>query len=198
MGLVAKAWAQMDTVRAFSYLEGNLPALISRITDLAAHTSATHTEYYEVCRRQKSPRLLCPTNSSVRPMQPDRAVWIDQTRGPSNTDKSIAKAKDSSGSFQCAGRKRHRDENLSISRNEPFALMNKRHKVIIEYDGHTQKVLEKIVRDIGICRSNIRRAKMSTMQTRFLPKTRDKTFCLVNHQLGEWENQISHKWLHQT
>lgn len=149
----------MDTVGAFSYLQASLPALISRITDLAAHTSAKHTEY--------------------------KAVRLDQTRNPSKIDKSIVKAKCSMGSIQCSGRKRREDEDLSISRNYHFTLMNKRHKVIIEYDGHTQKVLEEVVRDIGICRSNIRRAKRSTMQTRFLPKTRDKTFCLVNHQLGE-------------
>ncbi|KAJ6039681.1 uncharacterized protein N7446_005014 [Penicillium canescens] len=179
------ALSQMDTVEAFSYLQSNLPALISRITDLAAHTSAKYTEYYEACRRQKSLRLRCPTNHSVRPVQPNEVVRIDQRRNPSKFDKSIAKAKDSLDSIQCSGRKRRADEDLPIGRNEPFAPMNKRHKVIIEYDGHTQKVLEDVVRDIGICRSNIRRAKMSMMQTRFLPNILDKTLCLVNQQLGE-------------
>ncbi|OGE47221.1 hypothetical protein PENARI_c054G05866 [Penicillium arizonense] len=160
------ALAQMDTVEAFSYLQGNLPALISRITDLAAHTSAKYTEYYEACRRQKSLRLRCPTNHSVR---------IDQRRNPTKFDKSVTKAKDAMDSIQCSGRKRRADEDLPIGRNEPFAPVNKRHKVIIEYDGHTQKVLEEVVRDIGICRSNIRRAKMSMMQMRFLsPKNQDQ------------------------
>ncbi|KAJ6026385.1 hypothetical protein N7499_004238 [Penicillium canescens] len=142
------ALSQMDTVEAFSYLQSNLPALISRITDLAAHTSAKYTEYYEACRRQKSLRLRCPTNHSVRPVQPNEVVRIDQRRNPSKFDKSIAKAKDSLDSIQCSGRKRRADEDLPIGRNEPFAPMNKRHKVIIEYDGHTQKVLEDVVRDI--------------------------------------------------
>jgi hypothetical protein len=91
------------------------------------------------------------------------------------------------GPTECSGRKRRVDENLSINQNEPFALMHKRHKVTIEYDGHMQKVLEEAVQDIGICRSNIRRAKMSLIQTRFFAKPLDKTACLVNHLLEESE-----------
>ncbi|KAJ5051285.1 hypothetical protein NUH16_003066 [Penicillium rubens] len=180
------ALAQIDTGEAFAYLQVNLPALISRITDLSVHTSAKHTEYYEACRRQENPRLPCPTSGSVRPAQPNKAR-IGRRRNYFEFEKHIAKAKGSMGPLECFERKRCADEVLSIDRNEPFALVHKRHKVIIEYDGHTQKVLEEVVQDIGICRSNIRRAKMSMMQTRFFAKPLDKTSCLVNHLLGESE-----------
>lgn len=176
------ALAQMDTVEAVSYLQGTVPALISRITDLAAHTSAEYTEYYEACRRQKSFGLRCHTN---HPVQPNEAVRIEQKRDPSKFDKSMAKAKNPMELIQCSGRKRRADEDLSIDRNKPFAQVNKRHKVIIKYDGHIQKVLEEVVREIGICRSNIRRGKISVMQTRLLPKTIDRTLCLANHQVRE-------------
>jgi hypothetical protein len=180
----------MDTVEAFSYLQGTVPALISRIKDLAAHKSTNHTEYYEACHGQKPLRLRCPTNHSVRPVQPNEVVRIEQKRDPFNFDKSMAKANYSMDSIQCSGRKRRADEDLYIGRNKPFAPVNKRHKVIIEYDGHIQKVLEEVVREIGICRGNIRRANISVMQTRLFPKTVDKTLCLANHQVRELDPSL--------
>ncbi|KAJ5348571.1 uncharacterized protein N7506_001824 [Penicillium brevicompactum] len=180
----------MDTVEAFSYLQGTIPALISRMKDLAAHKFTNHTEYYEACHGQKPLRLRCPTNHSIRPVQPNEVVRIEQKRDTSNFDKTMAKAKSSVDSIQCSGRKRRVDEDLSIGRNKPFAPVNKRHKVIIEYDGHIQKVLEEVVRDIAICRGNIRRAKISVMQTRLLPKTVDKTLCLANHQMRELDPSL--------
>ncbi|KAJ6118321.1 hypothetical protein N7471_013788 [Penicillium samsonianum] len=136
MSLVLGAWSftdglgptesliQMDTVEAFYYLSFNLPALISRMTDLAAHTSAYYTEYSEAFHRQKSLRLRYPTNHSVRPVQPNEVVWIDQRRNTSKFDKSIAKAKGLMDSTQCSGRKRRAEEDLPIGRNEPFAPVN--------------------------------------------------------------------------
>lgn len=173
----------MDTVGAFAYLQVKLPALINRITGLAAHTSAKHTEYYEACRRQENSRPPCPTSSSVRPLQPSKAR-VGRRRNSSEFEKHIAKAKGSMGPTECSGRKRRADKDLAINQNEPFALMHKRQKVTIEYDGHTQKVLEEVVQDIGICRSNIRRAKISMIQTRFVAKPLDKTSCLVKSSIG--------------
>ena len=185
LGLAAMALTQMDTVGAFAYLQVNLPALISRITDLAAHTYAKHTEHCEACRRQESLKPRYTTNSFVQPIQANQVVRIGERQNPSKFENNVAKAKDPMSPIQCSGHKRHTDEELPIRRNEPFTLVNKRHKVIIDYDGHTQKVLEEVARNIGICRSNIRRAKMSMLQTRFLPRTIHKTSCLVNHRFGE-------------
>jgi hypothetical protein len=47
--------------------------------------------------------------------------------------------------------------------SDHYAFVSTRHNVIIEYDGHTQKVLGEIVRDIGITRNNIRRGRMSIL-----------------------------------
>lgn len=180
------ALASIDKVGAFAYLQVKLPALINRITDLAAHTSAKHTEYYEACHQQENSRPPCPTSGSVRPLQPSKAR-VGQRRSPSEFEKQIAKAKGSMGPTECSGRKRRADKDLSINQDKPFTLMHKRQKVTIEYDGHTQKVLEEVVQDIGNCRSNIRRARMSMIQTRFVAKPLDKASCLVNHVLEEPE-----------
>ncbi|KAJ5283361.1 hypothetical protein N7505_001341 [Penicillium chrysogenum] len=142
------ALTQMDTVEAFAYLQVNLPALISRITDLAAHTYAKHTEHCESCRRQESLKLRCTTNSFVQPIQANQVVRIGARQNPFKFENNIAKAKDSMSPIQCSGHKRQTDDELPIRRNEPFTLVNKRHKAIIEYDGHTQKVLEEVARDI--------------------------------------------------
>lgn len=192
LGVVAMNLAPMDTLGAFSYLQDNLPAWISRITDLAAHTFAKYIECRENYGRQEPLKPRRPTDSCVRSVRPYKLMPIGQ-RYETNwksaeSERTIAKAKGSMGPIQYAGRKRRPDEDLPIDWNERFAFLNKRHKVIIEYDGHTQKVLEEVVQVIGICRSNIRRAKMSMMQTCLRIKRLDAAACLVN-DLSEESDQ---------
>lgn len=158
------AMASMDALGAFSHLQSNLPAWITRVSELAAHASAKHAEYIEAYRRHTSVKPRRRKNSSVCSIHTDDLIPIAQREGPtSEALETSTTTKDVSAPAQYAGRKRGTDEAPSIDSSDRYAFVSTRHNVIIEYDGHTQKVLEEVVRDIGIARNNIRRGRMSMM-----------------------------------
>lgn len=158
----------MDALGAFTHLQTNLPAWITRVSELAAHTSARHAEYSEAYRKHSKPKSRHRKNSSVRSIHTDDLVPIAQQKapGPETITVNTSMCKDEKVPAQQAGRKRGTDEAPSIDSNERYNFVSTRHNVIIDYDGHTQKALEQIVRDIGIARNNIRRGKMSLMPPR--------------------------------
>lgn len=154
----------MDALGAFSYLQSNLPAWITRVSELAAHTSAKHAEYLEAYRRYASFKPRRRKNSSVCSIHTDDLVPIAQREGPPpEAVETTTTDKDAPTPARHAGRKRGTDEAPSIDSSDRYAFVSTRHNVIIEYDGHTQKVLEQVVCDIGVARNNIRRGKMSMM-----------------------------------
>lgn len=159
------AMASMDALGAFSHLQSNLPAWITRVSELAAHTAAKHAEYSEAYRRHASYKPRRRKNSSVCSIHADDLVPIAQREDPPSEAVEVCTTttKDAPAPAQYAGRKRGTDEAPSIDSSERHAFVSTRHNVIIEYDGHTQKVLDQVVRDIGIARNNIRRGKMSMM-----------------------------------
>jgi hypothetical protein len=160
--------ASMDALGAFTHLQNNLPAWIIRVSELAAHTSAKHAQYSEAYRKHSKPKSRRRKNSSVRSIHTDDLVPIAQQKvpGPETTTVNTSMCKEEKVPAQQAGRKRGTDEAPSINSNERYDFVSTRHNVIIDYDGHTQKVLEQIVKDIGIARNNIRRGKMSLMPSR--------------------------------
>jgi hypothetical protein len=159
--------APMDALGAFSHLQNNLPSWITRISELAAHTSAKHAEYTAGYRRHSIYKPRRRKNSSVCSIRPDDLVPIMQCQGPTaETLEAVTSTKSEHGAtewMQAAGRKRGMDEAPSINSSERYAFVSIRHNIIVEYDGHTQKVLEELIRDIGIARSNIRRGRMGVL-----------------------------------
>ncbi|KAJ5159837.1 uncharacterized protein N7482_006841 [Penicillium canariense] len=161
------ASASMDALGAFSHLQTNLPSWINRVSELAVHTSARHTKYTEAYRRHTTSKHRRRKNSSVCSIHTDDFVPIAQRDGP--TSEAVEAMTTSTAGDdapvppQTAGRKRGTDEAPSIDSGERYTLVSTRHNVIIEYDGHTQKMLEEVVRDIGIARNHIRRGKMGLM-----------------------------------
>ncbi|KAJ5194877.1 uncharacterized protein N7498_008315 [Penicillium cinerascens] len=154
----------MDALGAFSHLQSNLPSWITRVSELAAHTSAKHMEYSEAYRRHTTYKPRRRKNSSVRSIHTDDFAPIPQRECPTQVAVEMSTTvEDATTAPQHAGRKRGADETSSIDSSERHAFVSTRHKVIIEYDGHTQKVLEEVVRDIGIARNNIRRGRMLSM-----------------------------------
>ena len=142
----------MDALGAFSYLTDNTPAWIDRVTDLLAYTTAKHAEYTEAYRqyattarprRQRKNSSVCSihTEDLLKPAQNPDYDAGDLTQG--NTEVQ--------------------DSNQDAATNTGDPLVSTRHNVIIHYDGHTQKVLEDIVRNIVTARNNIRRGKMSQL-----------------------------------
>lgn len=157
--------ASVDALQAFSFLSDNLPTWITRVSDLAAHTSAKHAEYCETYRRHAAWKPRRRKNSSVCSIHSDDLVPIAQRAAPTPEPVEVVTTTthDPLEPAQRTGRKRGSDEAPSIDSSERYAFVSTRHNVIIEYDGHTQKELEGIVLLIGTARNNIRRGKMSTM-----------------------------------
>ncbi|KAJ5121364.1 uncharacterized protein N7515_009325 [Penicillium bovifimosum] len=157
------ATASMDALGAFTHMKDNLPAWITRVSELAAHTHKKHDEYSEAYRRHTNFKPRRRKNSSVCSIHTDDLVPIAQQKIPSPEPATLATTQDAPERTQRSGRKRSTEEALSIESNEEYAFVSTRHNVIIDYDGHTQKTLEEIVRDIGVARNNLRRGQMAMM-----------------------------------
>ncbi|OQE44519.1 hypothetical protein PENCOP_c002G07850 [Penicillium coprophilum] len=152
--------ASMDALGAFAHMKDNIPAWITRVSELATHTHKKHNEYSEAYRHHANFKPRRRKNSSACSIHIDDLVPIAQRKSPSPEP---AEAQDAPEQGQRSGRKRTTDEAPSVESNEEYAWVSTRHNVIIEYDGHTQQTLEAIVRDIGIARNNIRRGQMAMM-----------------------------------
>ncbi|KAJ6019673.1 hypothetical protein N7499_009361 [Penicillium canescens] len=155
--------ASMDALVAFTHMKDNLPAWITRVSELAAHTHTKHNEYSAAYRRHANFKPRRRKHSSVCSIHTDDLVPIAQRKEPSPEPPAAVTPSDTPDAGQRSGRKRPSDEAPSVESNEEYAFVSTRHNVIIEYDGHTQKTLEAIVRDIGVARNNMRRAKMAMM-----------------------------------
>ncbi|RHZ59424.1 uncharacterized protein CDV56_100465 [Aspergillus thermomutatus] len=157
----------MDALGAFSYMCDNLPAWIDQISELATYTAAKHAEYTEAYkkyapvrpRRRKNSSVCSIRTDDIFPSSPNRGTSVEATQGTS----SIAlRAPTSQIRLIGNPRKRSADDSPSIdSADGPAAFVSIRHNVVIHYDGHTQKSLEEMVRNIGTARNNMRRGKMS-------------------------------------
>ena len=160
----------MDALGAFSYMSDNLPTWITHITDLAAYTAAKNAEYAEAYKKHATiagkPRRR-RKNSSVcsihtEDILPSTQVPDTPTTGVADQNQDPAScAQNGSNEYS---RKRRTDDDDAPSFEDPTAsLVSTRHNLIIHYDGHTQEVLENMVRNIVTARNNIRRGRMSQL-----------------------------------
>lgn len=155
----------MDALGAFAHLQTNLPAWITRVSELAAHTAARHNEYAEAYRRHATakPKSRRHKSSSVCSIHTDDVIPLSEQKTPGAEEPAevgTSTSKDANKPAQ-AGRKRGTDEAPSIDSGDRHTFFSTRHNVIIDYDGHTQKELETVVRDISLARNHIRRGKMT-------------------------------------
>lgn len=136
----------MDALGAFSHLSENLPSWITQLSDLREHTASKRQEYIEAFKIHGTVRKRERKNSSVCSIRTDDPGKLDpgdvSTKGTADAIHG--------GTHNHAG-------GLGQS------SFNARYNLIIHYDGHTQKVLEEIVRSIGTARSNIRRGNMAQL-----------------------------------
>ncbi|GIJ86034.1 hypothetical protein Asppvi_004907 [Aspergillus pseudoviridinutans] len=157
----------MDALGAFSYMCDNLPAWIDQISELAAYTAAKHAEYTEAYkkyapvrpRRRKNSSVCSIRTHDIFPSSQNRGTSVETTQGTPSTAPGA-----SISQIRWIGnpRKRNADGTPSIDSAEGIAdFVSIRHNVVIHYDGHTQKSLEDMVRNIGTARNNMRRGKMS-------------------------------------
>ncbi|KAJ5491841.1 hypothetical protein N7453_009938 [Penicillium expansum] len=156
--------ASMDALGAFTHMKDNIPAWITRVSELATHTHKRHDEYSDAYRRHVNFKPRRRKNSSVCSIHTNDLVPIAQRKVPSPEPVAVETPQDAPEQSQRSGRKRTIDEAPSVESDEAYnMLVSTRHNIIIEYDGHTQQTLETIVRDIGVARNNLRRGQMSLM-----------------------------------
>ncbi|KAJ5619943.1 hypothetical protein N7510_003927 [Penicillium lagena] len=158
----------MDALGAFTYLTDNLPAWVTRVSELADHTSAKHAEFAETYRRHTTGKTRRRKNSSICSIHTDDMVPIAERASPrpeaiETSTNPTTEPGESEKQRPQTGHKRRTDEAPSLDSAERYTFVSTRHNLIIEYDGYTQKSLEEIVQNIGKARNNLRRAKMSTM-----------------------------------
>lgn len=162
----------MEALAAFSYLDENVPTWNTRVAELQAHTAAKRQEYIEDFKKHGTVRVRRRKNSSVCSIHTDNdKPGAGLTKG---ADEAVVDDDDDPDEQQQqqqqptardlpsrVPRKRglRTDDSSSISTEQTW--VSTRHNLIIHYDGHTQKALEEIVRDVGVARSYIRRGKMS-------------------------------------
>lgn len=176
----------MDALGAFTYLTDNLPTWITRVSDLAKHIATKHAEYSAAFKKLSAGKRSRPRrrkNSSICSIHTDddvlvavkqAATELEQTQGKGTTDAAVVD--DTPAQDEPYGknpRKRGADEAPSLSSDDDgdndleVELVCTRHNVVIDYDGHTQKALEDIVRKIGTARNNLRKGKMASLRPSF-------------------------------
>jgi hypothetical protein len=133
----------MDALQCFTSISDSVPSWITRVTELATHTSRKHAEFSEEFKRlatthsQISSQPRRRKNSSVHSIRPGSDLLL----------KPSGVAVDASS---------------NISEDTTIVAHNRR-QLIIYYDSHTQAEFEQTVRDIGNARNSLRKGKMSQL-----------------------------------
>jgi hypothetical protein len=133
----------MDALQCFTSISDSVPSWITRVTELAAHTSRKHAEFSEEFKRlatthgQLSSLQRRRKNSSVHSIRPGSDLLL----------------KASGVAF---------DASSNVS-GDASLMVRMRRQLIIYYDSHTQAELERTVRDIGNARNSLRKGKMSQL-----------------------------------
>ncbi|RAK96076.1 uncharacterized protein BO80DRAFT_429449 [Aspergillus ibericus CBS 121593] len=159
----------MNALGAFTHLSENIPSWISRLAELSTHTAAKHAEYAEAYKRHVAVRPRRRKNSSICSIRPDdlRSSAPDTDIQPQSsaaeTRTTVTTPNTSQHQSNVNPRKRGAEEAPSLDGSDESPYVSTRNNLIIHYDGHTQKVLEEMVRNIGTARNNIRKGRMAQL-----------------------------------
>ncbi|EEQ89000.2 uncharacterized protein BDCG_04120 [Blastomyces dermatitidis ER-3] len=179
----------VDALQCFTFISENVPVWVTRITDLAVHTKAKHAEFTaEYARLAASGEAATKPrrrkNSSEHSIQPDDMHPSIKGAGGSNkgSQKDSKKAdeheeaveeinEDYMDPITLLRMSKHypndlnqRKRNIATSKSAGTdRIVRPRQLVVVHYDSETQLTLEKLVRDIGGARNNIRKGRMSQM-----------------------------------
>ncbi|EEA28532.1 hypothetical protein TMatcc_003136 [Talaromyces marneffei ATCC 18224] len=133
----------MDALQCFTSISDSVPSWITRVTELAAHTSRKHAEFSEEFKH------LATTNSQLSSLQ---------RRQKNSSVHSIRPGSDLL--LKPSGVALDASSNVS---GDPSLVVRVRRQLVIYYDSHTQAELEQTVRDIGNARNSLRKGKMSQL-----------------------------------
>ncbi|KAF3400726.1 hypothetical protein DPV78_005446 [Talaromyces pinophilus] len=133
----------MDALQCFTSISDSVPSWITRVTELAAHTSRKHAEFSEEFKR------LAATHSQLSSLQRRRK------------NSSVHSIRPGSDLLKQAGASP--DATSNVSGDNASLVVRTRRQLVIYYDSHTQAELERTVRDIGNARNSLRKGKMSQL-----------------------------------
>lgn len=134
----------MDALQCFSSISDSIPSWITRVTELAAHTSRKHAEFSEEFKRlaktqsQASLRKQRRKNSSVHSIRPGSDLLLNPSE---------------------AGL----EATSTVSGDKASVVVRTRRQLVIYYDSHTQAELEQLVQEIRNARNSLRKGKMSQL-----------------------------------
>ncbi|KAL1968014.1 hypothetical protein VTN77DRAFT_2431 [Rasamsonia byssochlamydoides] len=160
------AFQSMDALQCFTFMSENVPSWITRVSDLAVHTAKKHAEFSEEYKKLTHVRPRRRKNSSVHSIRPTSELKAAGVLASSQKDNNQGSL-DANRSDQPAGSRQRKDKDNDDAASRKSAdgpqFVSSRYNVVIHYDGHTQKELEQVVRDIGTARNSIRKGKMAQM-----------------------------------
>ena len=168
IAVMSAASMDMDnSLGAFAYLSENLPAWISELADLTSHTAVKRQEYVDAYRREVQPTTprrrksgsIRSTQPVVDPLPPSSSVVATRAADSTPAPTAVPSAHGIPRKRKCEEADLTDPDERSVA--GAMSKTNPRCNVIIHYDGHTQKVLEEMVRGVGIARSYLRRGKMA-------------------------------------
>ncbi|OXV09919.1 hypothetical protein Egran_02318 [Elaphomyces granulatus] len=157
------ALVSMDALQCFNFISESLPSWMSRVSDLAVHTATKQAEFSEEYKKLTHTQTRRRKNSSCRSIRPGQGDGAERQQGPEKA--SVPQEKDLTDSTAKGAntRKRGTEQAPSIQSADGPQVIRTRHSVVVHYDGHTQRELEQVVRDIGSARNNIRKGKMTQL-----------------------------------
>ncbi|KAI1910329.1 hypothetical protein LOZ12_004694 [Ophidiomyces ophidiicola] len=169
---------EADSSRCFTLLAQKLPSWLTRVSDLAAHTTAKQEEfkadYTKYARKDRKSRMR--KGSSLHTNRPDlegssHSLKSSSGSGTSQIDSLTRMKLLKPGDIN----QKKRIDDCSGSPNDTDRHLRPRRQFIIHYDCQTQTALEKLVREIGGARNHIRKGRMvymmkSSMEMKPLPE----------------------------
>lgn len=173
----------VDSLDCFTQISENIPVWITRVTDLASHTAAKHAEFSAEYAKLSKGGEIKPRrrrNSSLHTHRPEEEEREQQQQQPpskehSNADNADNASKDpmtlkrlSQQHPQDKVNRKKRSQDDATSGTSDIEegkerVGRARQQLVIRYDSHAQSVLEKLVRDIGGARNNLRKGRMNQM-----------------------------------
>ncbi|OJD24862.1 hypothetical protein ACJ73_03774 [Blastomyces percursus] len=174
----------VDALQCFTFISDNVPIWVTRIADLAVHTKAKHAEFTAAyaglaASGEAATKPRRRKNSSVHSIQPDdmhaggsnKGSHKDSKRADEHEEAVEETNEDYMDPITLLRMSKHypndlnqRKRNIATSKSAGTdRIVRPRQLVVVHYDSETQLTLEKLVRDIGGARNNIRKGRMSQM-----------------------------------
>ncbi|RMD44998.1 hypothetical protein DV735_g128, partial [Chaetothyriales sp. CBS 134920] len=160
----------MDAESSFTYLKDQLPVWLAQLNELVAYASGKSNEFEAeeslLGTEPTAKRLKATSVQSIGSSGVEAAPSADSAAQPDRSSCTTPLAAEPSASDGQRKRKRP----WSIRPAELWPLRQpRRPKKVVHYDSHVQVQLDSMVKDIGIARNNLRKARNAHQASRGFP-----------------------------